>query len=396
MDQRDRTLLYGGAVITPDGPRYDWAVKIERSKILAVGPYRFVKSYNKKDERRIYVRGRIIAPGFVDVQINGAAGHLLTGEPTVETVRAMAAILPRFGCTGFLPTIITAPLERMEAAARAVATAMDEPTNGARILGIHLEGPFINPERAGAHQRDAILAPSVDVLHRLWEASGRSARLLTLAPELPGAADVIAEARRLGIAVSIGHTTADFAQVNEAARQGATLVTHLFNAMSPLGSRQPGTVGAALSNDAVAVSLIADGVHVHPASLKIAARAKQNERVVLITDAMSPLGTDMRSFELYGETIVVRDGSCYRSDGVLAGSVLSMDHAVRNMQQLTGVEITDGLVMASSNPTRIIGLADITGSLEPGLAADIVICDDEANVWLTMVEGQICYRAPEK
>ncbi|HEX3721436.1 MAG TPA: hypothetical protein VHV31_01515, partial [Nitrolancea sp.] len=181
MDQRNRTLLYGGAVITPDGPRYDWAVLIEGPKILAVGPFRFVKSY-KKDERRIYVRGRIIAPGFVDVQINGAARHLLTGEPNVATVRAMANVLPCFGCTGFLPTVITAPIERMEAAARAVAAVMAEPTNGARILGIHLEGPFINPERAGAHQRDAILAPSVDVLHRLWEASDGNIRLLTLAP----------------------------------------------------------------------------------------------------------------------------------------------------------------------------------------------------------------------
>jgi N-acetylglucosamine-6-phosphate deacetylase len=207
---------------------------------------------------------------------------------------------------------------------------------------------------------------------------------------------VIAEALRLGIAVSIGHTTADLTQVNEAVRRGATLVTHLFNAMSPLGSRQPGTVGAALSNDELTISLIADGVHVHPASMKIAARAKQNERVVLITDAMAPLGTEMRSFELYGETIEVRDGSCFRSDGVLAGSVLSMDRAVRNMRQLASVEVTDALVMASSNPARVIGLEDVTGSLAPGLAADIVICDDEANVWLTMVDGEICYRAPEK
>jgi N-acetylglucosamine-6-phosphate deacetylase len=396
MDSRNFTLFYGGPVITPDGAHYDdWAVMVEGSKIIAVGPYRYVKHY-ARDEKRIDVRGRTIAPGFIDLQLNGAAGRMLTSEPTVETVRAMAEILPRFGCTAFLPTVITAPVEQMQAAARAVATVMnDEPSHGARVLGTHLEGPFINPAKAGAHRPEFVIPPSVDMLRRLWEDGGESAVLLTLAPEMPGADALIAEAQRLGIAVAIGHSTADLAQVNEATRQGATLVTHLFNAMDPLGSRQPGTVGGALSNDEIAVSLIADGVHVHPASLKIAVRAKGAERVVLITDAMAPLGTEMRQFELLGEVIEVRDGACYRADGVLAGSVLSMDQAVRNICQLTGVTLPEAIAMASTNPARVIGQSHFTGSLEPGNDADIVVCDDEANVWLTMVQGQVCYRATE-
>jgi len=162
--------------------------------------------------------------------------------------------------------------------------------------------------------------------------------------------------------------------------------------MGQLGSRQPGTVGAALSHDELTVSLIADAVHVHPASLKIAARAKGFERVVLITDAMAPLGSEMRRFELYGETIEVRDGACYRPDGVLAGSVLSMDHAVRTIHQLAGVPLPDAIAMASTNPARVIGVDGRTGSLVAGLDADIVVCDHDANVWLTMVQGAIRYR----
>jgi len=394
LDNRNCTLFYGGPIITPEGPRYDdWAVLVEGSKITAVGPYRS-ETRAIRDEKRIDVRGRFIAPGFIDLQLNGAAGRMLTSEPTVETVRAMAEILPRFGCTAFLPTAITAPTEQLQAAGRAVATVMnDEPGHGARVLGLHLEGPFINPERAGAHEPDSIIPPSVDALRRLYEDGGESAVLLTLAPELPGAEAVIAEAQRLGIVVAIGHSTADLAQVNTAAQQGATLVTHLFNAMNPLGSRQPGTVGAALSNDKLTVSLIADAVHVHPASMQIAARAKGHERVVLITDAMAPLGTTIQTFDLYDQTIEVRDGACFRADGVLAGSVLSMDQAVRNMCQLVGISFPEAIAMASTNPARIIGHSDSTGSLYPGNDADIVVCDDAANVWLTMVQGEVCYRA---
>jgi N-acetylglucosamine-6-phosphate deacetylase len=393
MDQRARTLFYGGPVITPDGPRHDWAVAVEGSKIIAVGPFRDIKSVQKNDERRIYVRGRIIAPGFIDLQINGAAGKMLTTEPTAETVRAMSAVLPRFGCTAFLPTVITAPLEQMQAAERAVATVMNEQVNGARVLGTHLEGPFINPARAGAHEPDFIQAPSTDVLRRLYDEGGQSARLVTLAPEMPGAPEMIDTALGLGMRVAIGHSIASYEEVNQAAERGASLVTHLFNAMGQLGSREPGTVGAALANDDLVVSLIADGVHLHPATLRMAARAKGSARVVLITDAMAPLGTELRTFTLHDETITVRDGACYRTDGVLAGSVLALNQAIRNMHELAGVELVEAIAMASSNAARAIGRDDITGSLAPSLDADVVILNDDLSPWLTLVQGEIRYQA---
>ena len=394
MDQQERILFYGGPVITPDGIRYDdWAVKIEGPKILAVGPYRDIKSRQQSDERCIFVHGRIIAPGLIDLQLNGAAGKMLTDEPTAETVRAMAATLPRFGCTAFLPTVITAPLDQMQAAALAVATAMNEPVNGARVLGTHLEGPFINPARAGAHQPRFIRAPSAGLLRRLFDDGGQSAVLMTLAPEIPGALALIDVALSLGIRVAIGHSNATFAEVTQAAERGASLVTHLFNAMGQLGSREPGTTGAALANDDLFASLIADGVHLHPATLRIAARAKGSQRLVLITDAMAPLGTDLRSFTVQGETIEVRKGACYRPDGVLAGSVLSLNQAVRHMHELAGVELDEAITMASTNAASAIGYDHITGSLAPGLDADLVILDEDMSPWLTLVQGKIRYQA---
>ncbi len=389
------TLIHGGDVITPIVPRgliRDGAVLIDGHRISWIGPAAELSDADSID-RRIDAGGRIIAPGFIDLQLNGANGRLLTGEPSVETVLAMAQVLPRFGCTSFLPTAITAPPDRLEAAARAVAEARRTEHPGAKVLGLHLEGPFINPERAGAHRRDAILPPSTDLLARFWDASEGSLMVLTLAPEMPGAEEVISAALKMGVTVAIGHTEATPERVARAAELGATLVTHLFNAMSPLTSRTPGTVGGALIDGRLTVSVIADGVHVHPVSLNVTIAHKALGGMVLITDGMPPIGTADPHFVLDGQRIDVRDGACYRPDGVLAGSVLTMNLAVRNMHRLVGVPLEGAILMASLNPARIIGLSERKGSLEPGKDADIVVIDQDVNVWMTLVEGQIRFRA---
>lgn len=385
-------LLFGGEVLTPTQTLSDGAVLVEGSHIARVGSYAELQSDAEISER-IDVGGRTIVPGFIDLQLNGANGRMLTSEPTAETVRAMAAILPRFGCTAVLPTTITSPVDQLVSASRAVASATATPADGARVLGLHLEGPFINVERSGAHHKAFIRLPTVDVLHQLWESGGKSIRMLTLAPDCDGAIEVIDEARRLGMTVAIGHTNAGPDQINQATDHGATVVTHLFNAMAQLVSRAPGTVGGALSNDELYVSVIADGVHVHPVSLGVAARAKGAEKVILITDGMPPLGTSASHFLLDGQQVEVRDGACYRPDGVLAGSVLTMDLAVRNMHHRVGVSLIDAVSMASLNPARAIGVADRKGSLAPGKDADLVVLDHDLNVWLTMVEGRVRYSA---
>ena len=382
------TLIHGGDVITPLTVIHDGAVLIEGSRITRVGRAAELQDDSTISER-IDAAGRVIAPGFIDLQLNGANGRFLTSEPTVEALLDMTAILPQFGCTSVLPTVITAPMERMTEAVRAVAAAHDVSTRGANILGIHLEGPFINPERSGAHAKGHIVEPSVEALMRCWELGSQSIKLMTLAPEVPGATAVITALRRLGITAAIGHTNANPPEINQAVKLGATLATHLFNAMAPLGSRVPGTVGGVLANDKLFVSIIADGVHVHPVSLKIAIRAAGVDRIVLITDAMPPVGTTDSAFQLDGQTIVVRDGACYRPDGVLAGSVLTMNRAVRNIRELVGVSLPDAIAMASLNPARAIGVADRKGSIEVGKDADLVVIDSDINVWLTIVQGRI-------
>jgi len=390
------TLIHGGDVVTPVVPRGvipGGAVLVRDNQIIWVGPASDVPT-RWTVEHRIDAAGRLIAPGFIDLQLNGAAGRLLNSDPTPEAVLAMSAVLPQFGCTAFLPTAITAPIERLEEAGDAVRRARATQTDGARVLGIHFEGPFINPLRAGAHHRPSIVDPSRDGLMRLWKSSGDTLRLLTLAPEMPGAAEVITAARELGIAVAIGHTEARPEQVSQAADLGATLVTHLYNAMAPLTSRDPGTVGGALVEGRLWTSIIVDGVHVHPVSVNVAIGMKASGRIVLITDGMPPIGTEETSFTLDGQTIEVRNGACYRPDGVLAGSALTMNRAVKNVNQLVGVPLQLAIEMASLNPAQVIGIADRKGSLEPGKDADVTIVDRDVEVYMTMVGGEIRYAGP--
>jgi N-acetylglucosamine-6-phosphate deacetylase len=218
---------------------------------------------------------------------------------------------------------------------------------------------------------------------------------LTLAPELPGAQEVVEEARARGVAVAVGHSSASYGELAEAQEWGVDLVTHLFNAMGGMTSREPGTSGAALALEGLSVSLIADGLHVHPAMLKLAVQAKGAERVVLVSDAMPPVGTGLTDFPLYDMRISVQDGRCLTPEGRLAGSVLTMSRAVENMRRLAEVSLGDALAMATVNPARVIGVAGRKGSLEEGKDADLLVCDQDLNPLLTMVEGRIVYRSPE-
>ena len=389
-------LLYGANIYTPHQVIPDGAILVDGSHIAAIGPRQELGSYASPGpvEEAIDLQGRIVAPGFIDLQVNGAGGKLLTEEPSPGTVQAMAAALPQFGCTSFLPTIISAPSDSIVEGLRAVAQASQAPS-GARVLGAHLEGPFINPSRAGAHSTEFIRPPSVEEFRRYWESGGGCIKLLTIAPELPGALGVTAEARSHGVTVALGHSEAGYAQVVEAELTGFRFVTHLFNAMGSLESREPGTAGAVLAIDSLSAGLIADGVHVHPASLKLALRAKGSERLVLVTDAMPPVGTDLSEFQLYGMSITVKNGACFTPQGVLAGSVLTMDRAISNMCRLADVSFLEALAMATINPARIVGVDQQKGSLEVGKDADLVVCDGDLRVSMTMVEGNIAYRSPD-
>jgi N-acetylglucosamine-6-phosphate deacetylase len=324
-----------------------------------------------------------LAPGFIDVQVNGGADVLFNDAPSTESIRRIAAAHRRFGTTALLPTLISDSPEKMKSALAAVEALSD---GAGSILGIHLEGPFLSPEKAGVHDRRFIRRPTSDDLD-LITARRRGVTLVTLAPEeVPGA--FIDKLSKAGVRVALGHSMASYAQTREAMRAGLIGFTHLFNAMRGLDSREPGPIAAALESVDACYGLIADGIHVAPAMLRLALRGLG--RPILVTDAMPPVGGTRPTFKLNGEEIEVRDGRCARQDGRLAGACLDMASAVRNCVRLLDVPLTDALRFASTNPAHFLGLQGRLGTLAAGMRADMVAIDpNKIEVQHTWVAGEM-------
>jgi N-acetylglucosamine-6-phosphate deacetylase len=331
----------------------------------------------------------LISPGLVDLQVNGGFGLEVGGD--AAALRALAARLPSTGVTTFLPTAVSTGPADYRAVAAAFASARG--AAGARMPGLHLEGPLLAPARAGAHRGDAIAAAGAtldDVLDDLLAAG--VLRLITIAPERPGALALIRRLTQAGVVVSVGHTDATFEQTVAGIDAGATLATHLWNAMSPLHHRAPGAVGAALADDRVTVMLIADGIHVHPAVLHIALRGKGPGRVALVTDAIAAAAAPPGRYALAGVEVVSDGQSARLADGTLAGSTLTMDRAVRMMAGLAGARLEDALAMASTVPAAAIGLAD-SGRIAVGQAADLTLWSAAMEVTATLIGGKVAYQS---
>jgi N-acetylglucosamine-6-phosphate deacetylase len=324
-----------------------------------------------------------LAPGFIDVQVNGGGGALFNDTPMVETVRRIGAAHRKFGTTGFLPTLITDTREKMAAAVASVRHGFAAEIPG--LLGVHLEGPFLNPERKGVHDPKYMRPVSAEDL-RILTSLGGGRTLVTLAPEMVPM-PVISDLAEAGLILSAGHTAASFEVLEEAHRLGLRGYTHVFNAMPPLMGREPGPVGAALSQPHAFISLIADLHHVSRASLLVAIAAKPIGRVMLVTDAMSVTGTDMPSFELQGRTIYRRDGRLVTPEGTLGGSDLDMATAVRNVHRELGIDLATALNMASRTPAAFLRLDNELGRIAPGYRANLVLLDDELVVRSTWIEG---------
>lgn len=326
----------------------------------------------------------ILAPGFVDLQVNGGGGVLLNEHPTVDGIATICRAHAPFGTTALLPTLITDTPETMAAAVAAGIEAAQARVPG--FAGLHLEGPHLSLARKGAHDPKLIRPMTEDDLSALVAAHRELPALLTtIAPESVTPQQVRA-LRRAGIVVSLGHTDASFATAIAYADAGATMATHLFNAMSQLGNREPGVVGAALDDGRLSAGLIADGIHVDPAGIGVALRAKRGPaRICLVTDAMSTIGTDLKSFTLNGRTIHRKDGRLTLADGTLAGADLDMISAVQFMHHRIGVELGETLRMASLYPAAVLGQAPRRGRFKQGSAADIVALTDRlaiAGVWI--------------
>lgn len=376
------TALVNGRVLLDEGFRDDVAVLLSAGRVQAVVE---AGDARVRDAARVDLAGGSLLPGFIDAQVNGGGGVLLNNTPTVEGIRAIAAAHRRHGTTGLLPTLISDRADTMREAIGAVRDAIARGVPG--VLGIHLEGPYLAAERKGTHDASVFRVPDAGELELVTSLSG-GVTLVTLAPEqVPP--DAIRALVARGAIVAAGHTAASHAQVRAGLEAGVRGFTHLYNAMSPLTAREPGVVGAALEDRDSWCGLIVDGVHVHPASLRVALAAKPRGKLFLVTDAMPMVGADRPSFELYGETITAVDGVVRNAAGALAGSALDMASAVRNCVRLLDLPLAEAARMASRYPAEFLGLAATRGRIAAGMDADLVLLDEALGVRATWIGGDM-------
>lgn len=382
------TALVNGTVYTPHEKVIDGAVLIDGYRIRSVG--RMEELDIPVDATRIDAQQCAIVPGLIDLHTYGCFGAQLTApDRAAEDLGRLAQNVARFGVTRFLISPPMGDLPFLREMLAAIAAAIPELTRGARCMGIHLEGPYLDPERHGAFPRAVLREPSVEEVARLVEVAGGCLRLVTMAPNMPGSLEVAHFLRSRGIVVSLGHSEASFAQAFAAlAPQGDfTLVTHIFNAMSGLDHYAPGVAAAALLSD-VPVMLICDGEHVHPDMIKLLWHIKKSDGIVLVTDSISGAGLGDGEYSLFGQKVTVRGRRVSLPDGGLAASVLTLNRAVVNVRSFTGMEFGEALAMATANPARLLGCDDC-GVLREGAPADVVMMDEESGlVKRTMVRGE--------
>lgn len=372
------TAFINGRVLTPDGLKSDLAVIVANGRITDICPAASAPSGEPTED----LGGDILAPGFIDVQVNGGGGVLFNDDPSVDAIAAIGAAHARFGTTGFLPTLISDDLDVVARALEATRQAIAKGVPG--VLGLHIEGPFLNAAKKGVHDASKFRTLDDEALE-LLTSLGVGRTLVTLAPETT-TPDMIGRLVRAGVIVSAGHTNATYAQIGAALDAGLSGFTHLFNAMSPLTAREPGAVGAALEDQKSWCGLIVDGRHVDPAVLRIALKCKPFAKFMLVTDAMPIVGTDTQSFVLQGRAIEARDSVLVSPDGVLAGSNLDMMQAVRNAMTMLDLSLERAVALASLHPAQFLGLKDL-GSLVIGGRASFALLDGEFHVRRSWIDG---------
>ena len=375
-----RTALLNGRILAGERIVSGLVVLLADGRIEAVTD---LDDARCRDAAAIDLEAQVLLPGFIDVQVNGGGGVLFNDDPSLESIRAIGAAHRRYGTTGFLPTLISDDLDTIGQAIAAVQSSLDARLPGA--LGIHIEGPFLNWARRGVHDPKHLRRLDNGVVSLLRSLRG-GRTVLTLAPEMT-TGDMIAQLAASGILLSAGHSDASYAQTAAAIEHGVRGFTHLFNAMAPLAPREPGIVGAALYDPSTWCGIIVDGHHVDPVMLKLALRCKRNDRFMLVTDAMPPVGSSAPSFILQGRTIHVVDGVCRDENGTLAGTGLDMATAVRNAVSLLGLSLAEAARMASEYPAAFLGLDNEIGRIAPGYRANLVLLDDGLRVQRTWIEG---------
>lgn len=376
-------FIIQGAVVIDRQMAADQILTIENGKISYVGP--------KRDEvPDLVVENGYIAPGYVDIHIHGSHGYDVM-DGSQESLSGIAASLVKYGVTSFLATTLTAEMNVLVQVVKACRAFTEKPTPGAELIGIHLEGPWINKRYKGAQNEEHVTIPSLEDARRLVEAADGLLKIVTLAPEQSAAEQLIEYLTRHGVTVSVGHSDASYDEVKQAIGSGLSHVTHCFNAMRGLHHRDPGVTGAAMYHDELTTELIADGIHVHPVVMSVLHRVKTTDRVVLVSDGMRAVGMSDGEYDLGGLRVHMTNGEARLADGTLAGSTLTLNRAVQNMVRLCHASIPDAIAMASEIPAKVIGIGHRKGRLAVGYDADFLLLDEELNVVSTYKNGKLVY-----
>lgn len=360
------------------------SVLIENGKIKEINPSNY-------EGETIDAKGQYLSPGFVDIHIHGAGGHD-TMDGTFEAINEIAKTIAKFGTTSFTPTTMTVAIEDINKAMLVIKKAKTEGTDGANVLGAHLEGPFISPNAIGAQNPNFLQAPSVETYKTMVGEAADAVTSITLAPEVPGADELIKYLTEEGVACSIGHTKATYEQAMEGIKCGCCHSTHLFNAMTPFTHREPGVVGATFDSD-ISTETISDGIHISYPALRTAYKQKGTDKVMLVTDAMMACGMPNGMYSLGGQDVEVKDGAARLMNGVLAGSILTLDKAIKNVYSNTDYPLYEVVKMASLNGAKFCKVADRKGIIKVGYDADLVLFDEDINVSTTIVNGKVVYSA---
>lgn len=385
MSDTARVIFSGMQILIAGQWVTDHAVIVENKRISAIIPNDMIAHHLPASHRQFPAQYYLV-PGFIDLHVHGIYGHDVM-DNTEEALQSISQHLVEEGVTGFLATTMTAPQVQIETLLKMMPQVMTK-VSGAEILGVHLEGPFIAVEKMGAQDGNLTLAPDINLMRKWQNMAEGAIKIVTAAPELPGAIPFFQALRGMGIIGAIGHTNATYAETNAAIDAGASYATHLFNAMRGVHQREPGATGALLLADHVVAELIVDGVHLHPAILELALRIKNHDHLLLVTDAMRAKCMKDGSYDLGGQSVTVKAGVATLADGRLAGSTLRMSDAIKNLTTLTNCSLADAISMASTGPAHKLGVHDRKGSIGVGKDADFVVMNPELDILLTVVAGR--------
>lgn len=392
--QGSESLVISGLQVHGENHLYpNGYIEIKDGKIQAIGDCHHAAASSGSDHVHTFPEDYVAVPGFVDSHIHGAAGAD-TMDATPEALATMAETLPQEGTTSFLATTMTQEEEAIEKALHNAGDYMtaDNDDGQAQILGIHLEGPFISPEKAGAQPPADIIMPDLDRFQKWQALASDMIKLVTLAPEREGGLALIRHLTETGVVASVGHSNATYEQVVAAVQAGAARVTHLYNGMRGLHHREPGVAGAALLLDDLLAEVIVDGIHTRPEMIDLAYRQKGQNGLVTITDALRAKCLQSGTYDLGGQEVTVANGEARLAGGSLAGSILKMNEAVRNLLAYTKATLADAIQIAAANPAKQLGVYDRKGSLAPGKDGDVVVLDGNLNVVMTFCRGELAYK----